>query len=150
MVGLSFAYNLNWKLHISSLAKRGVRRSEASLPVFLTLLTTNSVQGCLICLICPCMEYPSHVWGGSTHTVLLDRIKSKVFHLITPLLWLTVSSFFVTAGMLHLLPSCGKYWQEVLCLPNMAICPLRPSQQMQNLVCFGSPDQTNQDKLNPS
>ena len=28
------------------------------------------------------MEYGSHVWGDSTHTVLLNRVKSKVFRLI--------------------------------------------------------------------
>ena len=33
-------------------------------------------------LICPCMEYASHVWGGSTHTALLNRVESKVFCLI--------------------------------------------------------------------
>ncbi|MPC44350.1 hypothetical protein E2C01_038023 [Portunus trituberculatus] len=29
-----------------------------------------------------CMEYSSHVWGDSTHAVLLDRVESKVFRLI--------------------------------------------------------------------
>ena len=28
------------------------------------------------------MEYASHVWGGSTHTALLDRVESKAFRLI--------------------------------------------------------------------
>ncbi len=30
----------------------------------------------------PCMEYACHVWGGSTHTSLLDRVESKAFRLI--------------------------------------------------------------------
>ena len=30
----------------------------------------------------PCMEYSSHVWGGSTHTALLEKIESKAFRLI--------------------------------------------------------------------
>ena len=33
-------------------------------------------------LIRPCMEYASHVWGGSTHTALLNRMESKAFRLI--------------------------------------------------------------------
>ena len=33
-------------------------------------------------LIHPCMGYASHVWGGSTHTVLLNRVESKAFRLI--------------------------------------------------------------------
>ena len=33
-------------------------------------------------LILPCMEYASHVWGGSTHTALLNRVESKAFRLI--------------------------------------------------------------------
>ncbi len=28
------------------------------------------------------MEYACHVWGGSTHTALLDRVESKTFSLI--------------------------------------------------------------------
>ena len=32
-------------------------------------------------LIRPCMEYASHVWGGSTHTALLNRVESKAFRL---------------------------------------------------------------------
>ena len=33
------------------------------------------------------MEYASHVWGGSTHTALLNRVESKGFRVInyTPL-----------------------------------------------------------------
>ena len=30
----------------------------------------------------PYMEYASHVWGGSTHIALLDRVESKAFRLI--------------------------------------------------------------------
>ena len=33
-------------------------------------------------LIRPCMEYASQVWGGSTHTALLNRVESKAFRLI--------------------------------------------------------------------
>ena len=30
-------------------------------------------------LIRPCMEYGSHIWGGSTHTALLNRVETKAF-----------------------------------------------------------------------
>ena len=33
-------------------------------------------------LIRPCMEYSSHVWGGSPATRLLDRVESKAIRLI--------------------------------------------------------------------
>ena len=33
-------------------------------------------------LIRLCMEYGSHVWEGSTHAALLNRVESKAFHLI--------------------------------------------------------------------
>ena len=82
ILGLSFVIcNLNWKLHISSLAKTasmklGVLsrlRQFYSPPQLLTLY-----RG----LIRPCMEYASHVWGGSTHTALLNRVESKACRLI--------------------------------------------------------------------
>ncbi len=33
-------------------------------------------------LILPCIEYASQLWGGSTHTALLNRVESKAFRLI--------------------------------------------------------------------
>ncbi|KAL7647849.1 UNVERIFIED_CONTAM: hypothetical protein RMT77_001458 [Armadillidium vulgare] len=30
----------------------------------------------------PCMEYASHIWGGSTHTALLEKVESRAFRLI--------------------------------------------------------------------
>ena len=80
ILGLSFTSNLNC-LHISSLAKTasmklGVLsrlRQFYSPPQLLTLY-----RG----LIRPCMEYASHVWGGSTHAALLNKVESKAFRLI--------------------------------------------------------------------
>ncbi len=34
-------------------------------------------------LVRPRMEYASHVWRGSTHTALLDRVESKALRLIS-------------------------------------------------------------------
>ena len=33
-------------------------------------------------VIRPCMEYDSHIWGGSTHSDILDRVESKAFLII--------------------------------------------------------------------
>src|ERR1700755_3517096 len=30
----------------------------------------------------PCMEYASHIWIGSTHTALLEKVESRAFRLI--------------------------------------------------------------------
>ena len=35
-----------------------------------------------VCLIRPCLEYSSHIWGASPFTYLLDRVESKAFRLI--------------------------------------------------------------------
>ena len=79
-LGLSITYNLNWKLHISlaetASMKLGVPsrlRQFSSPPQLLTLY-----RG----LIRPCMEYASHVSGGSTHTWWNENL----FVLPTPLL----------------------------------------------------------------
>ena len=82
ILGLSFTKNLNWKSHISSLAKSASQKlgvlwrlgNYFSPPQKLSLY-----RG----LIRPCMEYASHVWGGSTHTKLLDKVEKKAFRLIS-------------------------------------------------------------------
>ncbi|MPC43626.1 hypothetical protein E2C01_037277 [Portunus trituberculatus] len=80
ILGLSFTHNLNWKLHISSLAKTASRKLGIlrGLHQFLSPPpTANSVQG----------PYPS-LWGG---------IKNFSSH--EPL---TVFSLCLTAEILHL------------------------------------------------
>ena len=81
ILGLSFTSNLNWKLHTSSLAKTASmklsvlsRLRQFYLPLQLLTLYRE--------LIWPCMECASHVWEGSTHTALLNRVESKAFRLI--------------------------------------------------------------------
>ena len=81
ILGLSFTKNLNWKTHISSLAKT----ASMKLGVLCRLHQFFSPYQLLTLyrgLIRPCMEYASHVWGGSTHTALLNRVESKAFRLI--------------------------------------------------------------------
>ena len=81
ILGLSFTKNLNWKFHISTLAKS----ASMKLGVLCRLRQFFSSSQMLTLyrgLIRPCMEYASHVWGGSTHTALLNRVESKAFRLI--------------------------------------------------------------------
>ncbi len=81
ILGLSFSHSLNWKSHISSITKPASSR----LGVLHRLQHFFSSQQMLTVykgLVCPCMEYASHIWGGSTHNELLDRVESKVLCLI--------------------------------------------------------------------
>ncbi|ORD92879.1 hypothetical protein ECANGB1_2401, partial [Enterospora canceri] len=78
---LSFTKNLNWKFHISTLAKSASKKLGVLWrlrPFFSPSQLLALYRG----LIRPCMEYGSHVWGGSTHTALLNRVESKAFCLI--------------------------------------------------------------------
>ncbi len=81
ILGLSLSNDLNWKFHISSLAKS----ASAKLDVLYRLQQHFSPSQMLTIykgLVRPCMEYASHIWGGSTHTALLNRVESKAFRLI--------------------------------------------------------------------
>ncbi len=76
--GLFFSHNLNWKSHLSSITKSASSR----LGVLYRLQHFFFPQQMLTiynCLVRPCMEYASHTWGDSIHTVLLDRVESKDF-----------------------------------------------------------------------
>ena len=81
ILGVSFSPDLSWKDHIISLAKSASKKLGV-----LSRLQTFFNPAQLLTLyrgfIRPCMEYNSHVWGGSTHTALLNRVESKAFRLI--------------------------------------------------------------------
>merc|ERR1712035_290190 len=71
----------NWKSCISSLAKSASMKLDILWrlhPFFSPLQLLALYRG----LIRPCMEYASHIWGGSTHTSLLKKVESKAFRLI--------------------------------------------------------------------
>ena len=81
ILGISFSSDFSWKSHISSLAKT----ASMKLGVLYRLrgfLSPTQLLALYRGLIRPCMEYSSHVWGGSSHTSLLDRVESKAFRLI--------------------------------------------------------------------
>ncbi len=81
ILDLFLTHNLNWKLHISSLTKS----ASSKIGVLYRLIQFFSPSQLLSFhkgLVRPRMEYVFHVWGGSTHTSLLDRIVSKALCLI--------------------------------------------------------------------
>ncbi len=82
ILGLSLSKDLNWKLHISSLAKS----ASLKLGVLYRLKHYFSPTQLLTVykgLVRPCKEYACHVWRVSTHTALLDRLESNAFRLIS-------------------------------------------------------------------
>ena len=96
----------------------------ASASIFLSLPPACSVP---ICLTRPCMEYSSHVWGGSTHTALLSRMKSKSFRLIKSLP-LTDSWFFKSPTQCLSLFYCYFYADCSSELANYMLPPLPRSR----------------------
>ena len=116
---MSFTKGLYWKSRFLSCAKI----ASMKLSVLCCLRQFSSHTRCLPCtdFIHPCMEYASHVWGGSTNTALLNRMESKAFCLInsppltvfflsntTTILLLCPSSttIFMVTDLLNLLTAC--------------------------------------------
>ena len=146
-ISLALAFNLNLKLHISSLLKLLL------LYQYLTLY-----KG----LIHPWMRYSSYVWWLSES--YLNRVELKVFRLISssPL---TIFSLFLNAGIMYLLlsfiaifmltallifltaclPFCGLTAQDFLPLTHiLSSCPMQESTSTFNhsllsLVNSGTP-----------
>src|SRR5678816_391269 len=86
ILGLNINNKLSWKPHITVVAKVASKK----LGVLFRLRESFSSAQLLQLykgLIHPCLEYCSHIWGGSGSTLLLDRVESKAKRLINcPLL----------------------------------------------------------------
>merc|ERR1712002_959331 len=81
ILGVNITHNLPWRQHISELA----RSASKKLGVLFRCRAYFSSQQLLrlyVGLIRPCMEYCSHIWGGSPAVSLLDRVESKAIRLI--------------------------------------------------------------------
>ena len=81
LLGLTVSSNLSWKPHIQQIAKSASAKLGILFrcrPYFTCEQLLRIYKG----LIRPCLEYCSHVWGGSTSTYILDRVESKAFRLI--------------------------------------------------------------------
>ncbi|XP_050717656.1 uncharacterized protein LOC126999291 [Eriocheir sinensis] len=82
ILSLSLTQNLNWKLHILSLTKSASSRLGV-LYCLRQFFSPAQLLSIYKGIVRPRMEYASHVWGGSTHTALLDRVESKALRLIS-------------------------------------------------------------------
>ena len=81
ILGVSFSPNLSWKEHIVSLAKSASRRLGV-LGRLREFYTPSQLLSVYKGQVRPCMEYASHIWGGSSHTRMLDRVESRAMRLI--------------------------------------------------------------------
>ncbi len=81
ILGLSNTQNLKWKLYISL-----TKSAPSKLGVLYLLrqcLSPAQLMSIYRGLVRTRMEYASLVWGGSTHTALLERVESKALRLIS-------------------------------------------------------------------
>ena len=81
ILGVSFSRDLSWKDHIYSLTKS----SSMKLGMLYRLknfFTPEQLLSLYRGHIRPCMEYASHIWSGSSHVSLLDKLEKKDFRLI--------------------------------------------------------------------
>ena len=67
--------------HIEGLAKSASRKLGVLFRCR-SFFSSSELLHLYVGLIRPCMEYCSHVWGGSPYTRLLDRVEAKAFRLI--------------------------------------------------------------------
>jgi hypothetical protein len=81
ILGVSFSRDLSYKDHIVSLTKQASKRLGV-LRRLQNFFTPPQLLALYRGVVRPCMEYASHIWGGSTHTALLERVESRAFHLI--------------------------------------------------------------------
>ena len=81
ILGISYSQDLNFKDHVISLVKSASKKLGV-LSRLRNFFNPTQLLTLYRGLIRPCMEYNSHVWGGSTHTALLNRVESKAFRLI--------------------------------------------------------------------
>ncbi|KAL7640936.1 UNVERIFIED_CONTAM: hypothetical protein RMT77_008073 [Armadillidium vulgare] len=81
ILGVSFSRDLSWTDHITSLSKQASKRLGVlrRLQYFFTPPQLLAVYRGVVRL---CMEYVSHIWSGSTHTALLEKMESRAFRLI--------------------------------------------------------------------
>ena len=80
ILGVSFSRDLSWKDHIYSLTKSASMKL-GMLYRLKKFFTPDQLLSLYRGHIRPCMEYASHIWGGSSHVSLLD-VEKKAFRLI--------------------------------------------------------------------
>ena len=81
VLGLEINSNLSWRNHIESMAKSASKKLGVLFRCRSFFSSAELLQ-LYVGLIRPCLEYCSHVWGGSSFTRILDRVEAKAFRLI--------------------------------------------------------------------
>ena len=83
LLGLKFTPDLKWNAYIDSVAKDAARM-VGSLYRSMRLLTPESLLYLYKSQIRPRMEYCSHIWAGSSRTILstLDRVQRRMRGLV--------------------------------------------------------------------
>ena len=78
---IEISSNLSWRNHIESIAK-SVSKKLGVLFRCRSFFSSSELLRLFVGLIRSCLEYCSHVWGGSPFTRILDRVEAKAFRLI--------------------------------------------------------------------
>ena len=81
ILGLEISANLSWRNHIEGIAKSASKKLGVLFKCRSFFSSAELLQ-LYVGLIRPCVEYCSHVWGGSPYTRLLDRVEAKAFRLV--------------------------------------------------------------------
>merc|ERR1712121_209 len=81
VLGLEINSNLSWRNHIESMAKSASKKLGVLFRCRSFFSSAELLQ-LYVGLIRPCLEYCSHVWGGSPFTRILDRVEAKAFRLV--------------------------------------------------------------------
>merc|ERR1712121_39298 len=81
VLGLEINSNLSWRNPIESMAKSASKKLGVLFRCHSFFSSAELLQ-LYVGLIRPCLEYCSHVWGGSPFTRILDRVEAKAFRLV--------------------------------------------------------------------
>ena len=93
LLGLKFTPDLKWNEYIDSVAK-GAARMVGTLYRSMRLLTPESLLYLYKSQIRPIMEYCSHIWAGSSNTILstIDRFQRRMRGLVGEKLFASLQS----------------------------------------------------------
>ena len=72
---------MSWKAHTDQIAKSASRKLGVLFRCR-RYFSSDQLLKLYIGLIRPCLEYCSHIWGGSNYASVLDRVESKAIRLI--------------------------------------------------------------------
>jgi hypothetical protein len=81
VLGISITQSLSWRLHILSMVEAAARKLGA---LFRTaqFFTAKQLAGIYKSNIRPCLEYCSHIWGGSSSVWMLEKVDRRARRLI--------------------------------------------------------------------